>query len=160
MNKSESIVKFWQDFCAENPDVNPNEPYQVWFFGNSQKMARELAELVISGTKRATASLVEFNEKHPEVAPVNAGFSVVTDSEGVPLCVIQTTEIRHLPFDEVDAQFAFDEGEGDQTLEDWREGHQRYFTKEAAEFNLEFNEKSLIACERFKLLYPKLNNEL
>ena len=160
MNKSESVVKFWRGFCAENPDVNSDEPYQVWFFGNSQKMARELAELVTSGKKRATASLVEFNEKHPEIAPVDDGFSVVTDYEGVPLCVIQTTEIRFLPFDEVGAQFAFDEGEGDRTLEDWREGHQRYFTKEAVEYTLEFNEKSLIVCERFKLLYPKLNNEL
>jgi uncharacterized protein YhfF len=117
MNKSGSVEKFWRDFCAENPDVNPNESYQVWFFGNSPKMARELAELVISGKKHATASLAEFNEKHPEVAPIDAGFSVVT-------------------------------------LEDWREGHQRYFTKEAAEFDLEFNEKSLVCCERFKLLYP------
>ncbi len=151
MNKSESVVKFWQEFCAENPEVNPKEPYQIWFFGNSQKMACELAELVVSGKKHATASLVEFNENHPAVAPVDAGFSIVTDFEDVPLCVIQTTEIRHLPFDEVDAQFAFDEG--DRTLEDWREGHRRYFTKEAAEYNLKFNEKSLVCCERFKLLY-------
>ena len=160
MNKSESIVKFWRDFCAENPDVNSDEPYQTWFFGNSQNMARELAELVISGKKRATASLVEFNKKHPEVAPVDNGFSVVTDFEGIPLCIIQTTEIRHLPFNEVAAQFAFDEGEGDQSLDYWREVHQRYFTKEAADYNLEFNEKSLLACERFKLLNPKLKNEL
>ena len=159
MNKSESTEKFWQDFCAKNSKVNSDEPYQVWFFGDSQKMARELAELVISGKKSATASLVEFNEKHPGIAPVKEVFSVVTDFEGIPLCVIQTTEIRHLPFKEVDAQFAFDEGESDQRLDYWREVHQRYFTKEAAEFNLEFNEKSLIACEKFKLLHPKLNNE-
>jgi uncharacterized protein YhfF len=56
---------------------------------------------------------------------------------------------------EVDAQFAFDEGEGDQTLEYWRKVHWLYFTKEVAELNVEFNEKSLVACERFKLLYPK-----
>ena len=160
MNKTESVVKFWRDFCTENLNVNPNESYQVWFFGDSQKMARELAELVISGKKHATASLVEFNERHPEAAPISDGFSVVKDFEGVPLCVIQTTGIRHLPFDEVDAQLAFDEGEGDQTLKDWREGHRRYFTKEATDYNLEFNEKSIIACERFKLLHPKLNNEL
>jgi uncharacterized protein YhfF len=89
----------------------------------------------------------------PEIAPVPDGYSVVTDFDGNPLCVIQTTEIRHLPFDEVDAQFAFAEGEGDQTLESWREGHWRYFTQEAGESAVEFNEKSLICCERFALLY-------
>lgn len=151
---SNLVKQFWLEFC-EKSGTSSETPYQVWYFGNNEKMAKELAKLVISGKKRATASLVEFNKKHPEVAPINNGYSVVTDFAGNPLCVIQTTEIGHLPFDEVDAEFAFDEGEGDQTLEDWREGHWRYFTKEAAENGLEFNEKSLICCERFKLLYSK-----
>jgi uncharacterized protein YhfF len=154
MNNSDLINFFWQEFCR-TANVNSETPYQVWFFGNTSEMARELAELVISGKKTATASLVEFNETHPESAPVENGFSVVTDFEGNPLCVIQTNEIRHLPFTEVDAQFAFDEGEGDQTLRYWCEVHQQYFTKEAKEFNLEFNENSLIACERFRLLFSK-----
>lgn len=147
-----SVKQFWLKFC-EVSGINPETPYQVWFFGNSQQMAKELAELVVSGKKTATASLVEFNEKHPEVAPIDEGYSVVTDFNGNPLCVIQTTEIRHLPFMQVDAEFAFDEGEGDQTLEDWREGHWAYFTKEAAENGLEFNKKSLVCCERFRFLF-------
>jgi uncharacterized protein YhfF len=155
MNKTESVQKFWSEFCEANPAVSPHTPFQVWFFGNSSEMARELAELVIAGQKRATASLVEYNESHPEVAPAPDGYSVVTDYEGRPLCVIQTTEIRHLPFMHVDAEFAFDEGEDDRTLESWRAGHRRYFTKEAAENNLEFNEKSLVCCERFRLLFAK-----
>lgn len=150
----DSVKQFWLEFC-EKSNLNAETPYQVWFFGNSQQMAKELAELVVSGKKTATASLVEFNEKHPEVAPIDEGYSVVTDFHGNPLCVIQTIEIRHLPFDEVDAQFAFDEGEGDQTLEDWRAGHWAYFTKEAAENGLEFSEKSLICCERFRLLFSR-----
>ena len=150
----DSIKQFWQEFCKTS-SINSETPYQVWYFGNTSEMARELAELVISGKKTATASLVEFNETHSESAPINNGLSVVTDFEGLPLCIIQTTEIRHLLFREVDAKFAFDEGEGDQTLEYWREIHRQYFTKEAKEFNLEFNDDSLIACERFKLLFPK-----
>lgn len=152
---NDRIKFFWREFCEINSEINPDESFQVWFFGNNSEMARELAELVISGKKKATASLVAVNEIKPEVAPIDGGYSVVTDFEGNPHCVIQTTEIRHLPFTEVDAQFAFDEGEGDQTLEDWRDCHWRYFTKEAVENNLEFNEKSLICCERFKLLFPK-----
>jgi uncharacterized protein YhfF len=151
---NDAVRQFWLEFC-ERSKVSPETPYQAWYFGNSEKMARELAELVISGPKRATASLVASNEKYPQLAPVDDGYSVVTDFTGNPLCVIQTTEIRHLPFDQVDAQFAFDEGEGDRTLEDWRDGHRRYFTKEAAENGFDFNENSLICCERFKLLYSK-----
>jgi len=153
--KSEAVENFWEEFCQNNDEIDHATPYQVWFFGNSSEMARELAELVLSGKKKATASLVAVNEITPEIAPVDAGYSVVTDFEGNPQCVIQTTEIRQLPFGEVDAQFAFDEGEGDRTLEYWRDVHWRYFTKEAAELDLEFNEKSLICCERFRLLFPK-----
>ncbi|MEP6903195.1 MAG: ASCH domain-containing protein [Actinomycetota bacterium] len=152
--KSEIVENFWKEFCGKNPNVKIDEPFQVWFFGNNSEMARELAELVILGKKKATTSLVSVNEITPEIAPIADGYSVVTDFEGNPQCVIQTTEIRHLSFTEVDAQFAFDEGEGDQTLEDWRDRHWRYFTKEAAELGLEFNEKSLICCERFRLLFP------
>jgi len=155
MNKTNLTENFWREFCAKNPAINVDEPYQVWFFGNSSEMARELDELVLQGKKTATASLVEENKLNPESAPVPNGYSVVTDFEGNPRCGIQTTEIRHLPFDEVDAEFAFDEGEGDQTLADWRDGHWRYFSKEAKELKIEFDEKSPITCERFKLLFPK-----
>ncbi len=150
-----NVENFWKDFCKINT-VNLETPYQVWFFGNSSEMAQELAKLVISGKKIATASLVAVNESNPEIAPIADGYSIVTDFEVNPMCVIQTTEIRHLPFTEIDAKFAFDEGEGDQTLDYWREVHWRYFTKEAAGLNIEFNEYSLICCERFKLMFPKI----
>lgn len=146
--------ELWLEFC-EKSGVDREIDYGVWFFGDSREMAKELAELVILGKKKATASLAEFNRMYPEVAPIIDGYSVIIDFDLNPMCVIQTTEIRHLPFDEVDAKFAFDEGEGDQTLESWRDGHWQYFTKEAAKWNLEFNEKSLICCERFKLLFTK-----
>lgn len=151
--KNEAVENFWKEFC-ESGKVHFETPYQVWYFGSTSEMARELAELVLQKKKTATASLVEVNEKLPELAPVENGYSVVTDFENNPLCIIKTTEIRHLPFDEVDAQFASDEGEGDQSLEYWREVHWDYFSKEAADLNIKFDEKSLICCERFILLYP------
>ena len=153
--KSAPVENFWKEFCGSNSGINAGTPFQVWYFGNSAEMARELAGLVVAGKKRATASLVEFNELHPELAPVDDGYSVVTDFEGTPRCVIQTTEIRQIPFAEVDARFAFDEGEGDRSLEYWRDVHRRYFTKEARDFGLEFNEKSLVCGERFQLLFPR-----
>lgn len=151
--KNESVKKFWEDFC-EAEKINPETPYQFWYFGNTSEMARELAELILRGEKRATATLLESAELHPESAPIDDGYSVVTDFENNPMCVIRTTEIRHFPFDEVDAEFAFDEGEGDKTLEYWRKIHHEFFTKDAAENGVEFNEKSIVVCERFELLYP------
>ncbi len=149
-----SVEEFWADFCAAT-GVSPDEPYQVWYFGNTAEMALELAALVISGKKFATCSLVAVNEIKPDEAPIIDGYSVVTDFAGDPLCVIRTTEIRHLPFDKVDAQFAAGEGEGDQSLEYWRDVHSQYFSREAADLGIEFNDDSIVCCERFTLLYPK-----
>lgn len=151
---SDNVEEFWAEFCAAT-GVNPEEPYQFWYFGNTEEMALELGQLVIAGKKFATASLAAVNEIKPHEAPIMEGYSVVTDFAGEPMCVIRTTEIRLLPFAEVDAQFAADEGEGDQSLEYWRDVHRQYFSREATELRKEFNDESIVCCERFTLLYPK-----
>ena len=79
----------------------------------------------------------------------------MTDFESSPICIIQTAEIRHLPFNEVDTEFAFDEGEGDQSLDYWRSVHLGYFAREAAKNGFDFDQTSIICCERFRLLFPK-----
>lgn len=152
---SERAAEFWERFRSEFPNVDAKEPYQVWYFGNTPEMALELANLVLSGTKTATASLDSVNRAKPDDAPRPNGYSIVTDYYGEPICAIRTTEIRHLPFAEVDARFAFDEGEGDRSLEYWRDMHRNYFTREAAEIGIEFTDRSLVCCERFRLLFPR-----
>jgi uncharacterized protein YhfF len=147
------VCDFWEEFCRFS-GLDPSTPYQVWYFGNESQQARTLAELVLSGKKTATASLLETNLREPEKAPIDDGYSVVTNFEGEPMCVIQTTEIRHLPFNDVDAAFAYDEGEDDQTLRSWHEGHWAYFTRESAEIGFDFDENSIVCCERFRLLFP------
>lgn len=151
MNKVEAM---WRAFCAETA-VNVDTPYQSWYFSDSPETAAELASLVLSGKKRATASSAAMNEIDHDKAPIPDGYSVVTDFDGHPIFVIKTTEIRHLPFNQVDAEFASDEGEGDQSLENWRDVHWRYFSREAIEHGFRFDENSAICCERFELLFPK-----
>ncbi|MGB7201272.1 MAG: ASCH domain-containing protein [Pyrinomonadaceae bacterium] len=148
-----NVRDFWEEFCRFS-GLDPATPYQVWYFGNSDIMAHELAALVMSGRKTATASLAKTNELEPANAPVEDGYSVVTDIDGEPLCIIQTAEIRHLPFCHVRADFAFDEGEGDRTLEYWRRVHHDYFTREASKLGFDFDENSIVCCERFRLLFP------
>lgn len=147
---SEKVEEYWKSFCRTS-GVSIDTPYQSWYFGNSREMALELVELVIAGKKIATASLDKTNELIPENAPIDDGYSVVTDFDGEPMCVIRTDEIRHIPFREVDAKFAADEGEGDLSLEYWRRVHRDYFEKESAQLGFEFDEDSVVCCERFRL---------
>lgn len=148
------VRAFWEAFCAAS-GVDPATPFQAWFFGDGEPMASELLALVLSGQKRATACLELTCLRVPAGAPVPGGYSVVTDAAGRPGAVIRTTELRWLPFDEVDAAFAWDEGEGDRTLEDWRRGHLAFFSRECAELGVEMRGDLRVGCERFERLWPR-----
>ncbi|HEX8370516.1 MAG TPA: ASCH domain-containing protein [Pyrinomonadaceae bacterium] len=154
MNNSNSIQNFWREFCAKNTEIKTDEPYEIWFFHHNRESSKKLAGLVLSGKKKATASLME-NESDAGDGGTVGGYSIITDFDGNPQCVIQTTEVRHLPFSEVDEQFAFDEGEGDRTLEYWRRAHRKFFIECCRELEIEFDESMLISCKRFKLLFPQ-----
>jgi len=155
MNKSDSIQKFWREFCSKNLEINPDESYEIWYFANNRETAKKLVQLVLSGKKKATASLME-NELDNGDGGIVGGYSVVTDFDGNPQCVIVTTEVRQMPFNEVDEEFAFDEGEGDQTLEYWRNAHEKFFTECCHELGIVFDQSMLISCKRFKRLFPVL----
>ena len=46
-----------------------------------------------------------------------------------PVAIVEVTEARVIPAGEIDVQFARDEGEGFETVEDWREAHERFFER-------------------------------
>lgn len=158
MNNTEKISEFWRRFCEENPEVDAAAVFQTWHFGNSSKLANELVELVLLGKKRATASLPFEYDDRPDQMPTVGTYSVVTNIDGKPRCVVRTTEVRIVPFNEVDAEFAFDEGEGDQSRDHWRGVHWDYFGKQCLEFGKEPSETMQVVCERFELLFPKPAN--
>ena len=148
-----AVKAFWEAFQKEHDQPAPDTPYEVWYFGDSQKLADELAELVVTGKKTATASLYWEYEAEGEALPQVGGYSVITDYDGKPRGVIQTTEVRIRPFDEVEADFAADEGEGDLSLDFWRQAHWRFFSRTCTRLGLELDLKTPVVCEPFCLLY-------
>jgi uncharacterized protein YhfF/GNAT superfamily N-acetyltransferase len=151
--KDGHVDRYWRRFCAQ-VRLPPAAGYQAWYFGDTPELAHELVELVLRGPKRATAGLSEVNDGLPQVKPVAGGYSVLTEHDGTPRAVIRTTQLDRRPFHEVDAAFAWDEGEGDRTLADWMDGHRRFFTRELAAVGRAFDERMLVDLERFELLYP------
>jgi uncharacterized protein YhfF len=71
----------------------------------------------------------------------------VLDGRGKPRCVIESTEVTYRRFGEVDATFAFEEGEGDRSLDYWRNAHRIYFGRQG-----KFREDMMLMCERFRLV--------
>ncbi len=158
VSKNAAVEAFWAEFCRQ-AGIDAATPYQAWYFGDSPDLAHRLVELVIHGPKRATAGLAWTFEKHPHAAPVQGGYSVATEFDGTPRCVIRTVSTETRRFADVDEQFAWDEGEGDRTLADWIDGHRRYFKRECAWLGRPFSDGAPVVLERFELLYPRTNKE-
>jgi len=148
-----SVVEFWNRFAAATGKPDERRFYESFAFGDSEALANELAALVLSGVKRATAGTVWSYEAEGKRLPVAGDLSIVTDWAGQPLCVIETENVEMVPFNAVSADFAATEGEGDGSLAYWREAHRAYFTRECERAGKKFDESMLISCERFKVVY-------
>jgi uncharacterized protein YhfF len=115
---------------------------ETFSFGDSPALADELATLVLAGIKTATCwADVEGLKTEP------GKLTVMLGGNGQPLAVIETVEITLRRFDEVDASFAYNEGEDDRSLGSWREEHRRYFTRLG-----QFSQDMMLYCERFRLV--------
>lgn len=126
--------------------------YEAWAFGDA---ADELAELVVSGRKTATASAFPLYELEQEPLPREGEYSVILDSREQAVCVIRTERVYLAPFREVDEEQARREGEGDLSLACWREVHERFFRQEMEEAGLAFDEDMLVVCEEFSCVYTQ-----
>lgn len=151
-NYDDSVFKMWNDFVLLNPAYR-DVKYTAWYFCDNKKCADELAELVIKGEKRATASLNYWYESGREELPVKGNISIITDWDGIAKCIIKTKSVTVLPFKNADQEMAFKEGEGDKTLEYWRKAHISFFTRESEKEKIIFTEDSLIVFEEFEMIF-------
>ena len=111
-------------------------------FGDSPAMADQLLGFVLAGAKTATCWSVRDGQQ-TEVGKR----MVVRDGAGRPRAVLETVSLEQLRFNEVGWNFALAEGEGDECLEDWRDGHRAYFTRNGG-----FAPDMMLWCERFRLV--------
>jgi uncharacterized protein YhfF len=111
------------------------------------ELRRKLVTAVLRGEKIATASLRnEYAPDTDEPLPQPGESFVLLGYDDEPLGVVRTTELQVVRAADVDLQFARDEGEGFETVEQWRSAHQRFWSER------EIADDTLIVCERFTLV--------
>jgi uncharacterized protein YhfF len=152
---NDRIEAYWRGYLDTLPADSPvrEEQHEAEGFGDSSQMADELGALIVSGTKTATCSALWEWEAEGSSLPEVGQKSIVLDGNGDPLCIIETTEVEVRPFNEVDAQFAYEEGEGDRSLEYWREAHWRFFSRTLPNIGKEPTPDMPLVCERFRVIY-------
>lgn len=152
----ETVKRYWEQFLASLPLDSPyrSRTYVAEGWGDSPEMADELGALIAQGNKTATCAAVWEWEAEGNPLPEAGLITVVLDGRGEPLCVIETVEISIRKYNEVDAVFAREEGEGDLSLQDWRELHRKFFSRVLPKIGKEFSEEIPLVCERFRIIYP------
>lgn len=139
----------WANFLAQNPHIT--QAMDAWSFGAE---ADQLAQLVLAGTKTATASAYDLYALENEPLPQAGSYDVILDSQDQAVCIIQITKVEVLPFKQVSADHAFKEGEGDKSLAYWRQVHEELFGLWLQEAQLSFSEETAVVLEEFKVVYP------
>ena len=152
---TDSASEMWSAFVESGlAEVTPGANYSSWHFGTGGKMADDLVQLVLDGGKRATAGALWSYEAEGDHIPQVGEYSVITDGRGRARCVIMTVSVEVIPFCEVSAEFAAAEGEGDLSLEYWRDGHWKYFTEDLKTWGLSPERTMPVVCERFEVVFP------
>ena len=123
--------------------------YDAWAFGDD---ANRLAELVKTGIKTATSSLLCFYELEDEDLPAVGEYNVILDSQEEAVCIIRTTKVYVTTFDKISEEHAYKEGEGDRTLKYWKNVHRDFFTEELKAVGNVFNTGLEIVCEEFEVV--------
>ncbi len=160
MNTQTDIETFWHTYRASlPPGAAIPTVYTAWGFGHTPEDADALGDLVRRGVKTATCSLIWSYEAEGEPLPQVGDLSIILDGTGAPLCIIETTELQVKAYQDVDAQFAYDEGEGDRSLAYWRDVHWRYFAEECATIGCEVSIDMPLLCERFHVVFGRGQEE-
>lgn len=116
-----------------------------------------LVGAILDGRKTSTTSLAVEYALADEPLPMVGARQQVLDSAGRAVAVIETTGVRRMPLAEVDLDHARDEGEGYETVAEWRAGHENFWhsdqMREALdEARITVRDDTLLVLERFRLV--------
>ena len=141
--------EMWNAYKKINLSIG--DEIDAWAFGVD---ADFLADLVLRGEKTATASAYDLYALEGEPLPQEGKFDVILDSQNQAVCIVEIKKVSVQPFNQVSAQHAFKEGEGDKSLAYWRQVYEDFFTDCLGEAGLTFTPDSKVVLEEFRKVYP------
>jgi uncharacterized protein YhfF len=109
------------------------------------ELRRQLVDAVLRGEKTATAGLLADYEAEGEQPDGVGDRCTLLGYEDEPVGVVEVTESRVVAAAEIDERFARDEGEGFESVEDWRIAHERFFGQP-------IEQETQIVAVRFRLV--------
>ena len=149
---AQDIEPFWlayQKACSVKV-----EGFAAAALGDTRALADAHAQLIVSGVKRAHASLLRELQKDLEPLPRIGDHLVVLDGAGQPRAIVRNTHVEMRHFNEIDDSFAFEAGEGDLSLRWWLTAHRQEFAEQAEREGFEVDERIELLLEHFVVVWP------
>ncbi|QOH80976.1 ASCH domain-containing protein [Plesiomonas shigelloides] len=146
---------FLEQYLNSLPDEESEKytSFSTDYFCADEYNANLCADLIIKGEKCASCSLEYWYTHGDESMPQVGHLQVVTNWEGKPICIIEITSVTKCPYNQVTETFAASEGEGDKTLEWWKNAHRTFFSHECTQLGIAFQEDMILVLEHFKVVY-------
>lgn len=147
--------QLWDDFVKENNIEG--KTFQTRWFGEQTNPTQvtELANLILSGKKRSTAKPLAYYSAEQEAVPQVGDYFVLLNGDMKPVAVAETVVSELIPFLRISAEHAYNEGEGDLSLEDWRDRTRTKFNDLMAKYDHHFSEDDPVVSEAIKVVYRK-----
>lgn len=126
-----------------------------WHFCDNEQDANECALLVLNGVKQATTPSLYWFKANNETLPEVGDLAIFTNWQGQPLGIIETVSVTITPYNQISADYAALEGEGDKSLEYWQHVHWDYYQRELAGTGYQCHPEMPLVCEQFRLVFKE-----
>jgi len=142
---------------AEGPAGPPIDGLPLAEFAFPGPLRDQLVAAILSGQKTSTTGLWIEYEREGLALPEPGDRSVVIDSAGRPVGIIEVTSARRIRLADVDLAHAVDEGEGDDSIASWRAGHERFWhstevREELGQPDFTVDDDTAVVVQRFRLV--------
>ncbi len=109
---------------------------------------RRLNDYVVHGEKRATAGLVTLDYEAEDEPVEHVGeLMALVDDDGRQIATLRVTDVVVRRFADVPWEFAQAEGEGFTSIEHWRDGHRRYWSRDTV-----IDDDTPVVCVHFEVV--------
>lgn len=144
--------EYWEKFLKSS-GLDPESKYAgVFGFEARGFCGTERIAALLAGRKKAAFFPYSSYAIDNEVLPVSGEHYMILGANREPICVIRTSRVQVVPFDQVTMEMISNEGE-DSSLEEWREKTRENLEEEGEVVGFEFSPDIKLVYMEFELVY-------
>lgn len=145
-------LDYWNSYLS-TLDEKPKVPNVEASIAGNDEIADQLLDLYLTGKKTAGSGLVKDYELSGDELPKVGNHWILLDSKKSPRCIVKTVRVEFYQFDQVPREVAIAEGEGDLSLEYWRNAHINFFRTFLKDWGVTDLDKETLVTEFYELVF-------